>query len=429
MARQATPEGVSLIKSFEGLRLDAYPDPGTGGDPWTIGYGSTRGVVPGMQITEEQANERLAEDLRTFEEGVERLIPGLKDQEFSACVSWAFNVGLGAAEGSTLRRRILEGEDPQVVLPEELPRWNKGGSGPMPGLTRRRAAEVDLALLDAGSASKAPGGHAMSPDIQIDIEGPSVASEVALSDFFEYYDGSYHQKQAVAILQAALHGHQVLQPAHEWVCTYRGGNKGDDIVEEVNQPQSPVQGDLVQLNVPYMYQLDSEIDGQGGRMCFSSTNSMLVEYLKPGTLKGEAQADDQYLLQVLEFGDTTSAEAQVAALGYYGITARFRTDGSTEVAKDLLRHNIPVPVGVLHHGPADAASGGGHWLLLVGFDNASGHWICHDPFGEMNVTAGGYVNNGPTAGRYVRYSFANFNKRWIVAGEGDGWMIEALSWT
>ena len=64
-------------------------------------------------------------------------------------------------------------------------------------------------------------------------------------------------------------------------------------------------------------------------------------------------------------------------------------------------------------------------MLLVGFDDASGHWICHDPFGEMDVVNGGYVSNAPTVGRYVRYSYKNFTPRWCVAGDGDGWFVEA----
>ena len=73
----------------------------------------------------------------------------------------------------------------------------------------------------------------------------------------------------------------------------------------------PIAGDLVQLDVPYLYQLDSEVMGgrHAGRSCFSSTNAMLAEHLRPGTLKG-TQADDAYLLKVFEYGDTTSAEAR-----------------------------------------------------------------------------------------------------------------------
>ena len=140
--------GVEMIKSHEGLRLMAYPDPGTGGEPWTIGYGHTGNVRPGIAISEEQAEDLLREDLMRFEAAVEELLPiGLSQSEFDALVSFAFNVGIHALQTSTLRRRLLAGEPCCQVYQEELKRWNKGGSGVMPGLVRRRQEEADLACL------------------------------------------------------------------------------------------------------------------------------------------------------------------------------------------------------------------------------------------------------------------------------------------
>ena len=57
-------DGLELIKHFEGCSLEAYPDPGTGGVPWTIGYGSTVGVSKGMVITQEEAELMLLEEIR-----------------------------------------------------------------------------------------------------------------------------------------------------------------------------------------------------------------------------------------------------------------------------------------------------------------------------------------------------------------------------
>jgi hypothetical protein len=79
--------------------------------------------------------------------GLHKLIPatsnyGAKQQ--AALISWAYNVGLGAVESSTLTKRLLAGESAQVVVPEELPRWNKGNGNVMQGLANRRAAEVEL---------------------------------------------------------------------------------------------------------------------------------------------------------------------------------------------------------------------------------------------------------------------------------------------
>ncbi len=141
-------KGIDLIKEFEGLRLEAYPDPGTGGDPWTIGYGTTKGVRPGMVVTQEQAEELLIKDVAAFEGAVLQLLPiRLTQGEFDALVSFAYNCGAAALEASTLRKRLLDGEPRCWVYQKELPRWNKGGSGVLEGLVRRRQAEADLACL------------------------------------------------------------------------------------------------------------------------------------------------------------------------------------------------------------------------------------------------------------------------------------------
>ena len=110
--------GIDMIKSFEGLVMMAYPDPGTGGEPWTIGYGHTKNVRPGMMITEDQAEQLLREDVRGFERAVGDLIPiPLSQSEFDALVSFAFNVGAYALETSTLRKRLLAGEPRCWVYP------------------------------------------------------------------------------------------------------------------------------------------------------------------------------------------------------------------------------------------------------------------------------------------------------------------------
>lgn len=145
---RTSDHGISLIKSHEGLRLHAYPDPGTGGEPWTIGYGHTGGVRPGDVITEDQAEMILRSDLDGFERAVESLLPiELSQSEFDALVSFAFNVGVHSLETSTLRKRLLADEPRCWVYQKELPRWNKGGSGVLPGLVKRRQTEADLACL------------------------------------------------------------------------------------------------------------------------------------------------------------------------------------------------------------------------------------------------------------------------------------------
>jgi GH24 family phage-related lysozyme (muramidase) len=150
---------LKIIKEFEGLRLEAYRCPA--GVP-TIGYGATRmidkPVRMGDKITTEFAEELLENQVvNLFAPGLFALLPLAKKwrpEQQAAVISWAFNVGLGAVEDSTLRKRLLAGEDPAKVVAEELPRWNKGDNGVLEGLKRRRAAEVALFL--GGQPAKAP---------------------------------------------------------------------------------------------------------------------------------------------------------------------------------------------------------------------------------------------------------------------------------
>ena len=174
----------------------------------------------------------------------------------------------------------------------------------------------------------------------------------------------------------------------------------------------------LELPVPFFSQLDSETD-QGSRMCFSSTCAMAVEYLKPGVLKG-SQKDDFYLKKVQQFGDTTNSQAQIKALQAFGIKASFRTDLDLSDIKIQLGKGLPVPIGVLHKGPSSAPTGSGHWILIVGLNET--HFLANDPFGEMDVAAGGYLKN--TNGNHLKYSIKNLTSRWNVEGPGTGWGIQ-----
>ena len=91
-------QGHALLHYFESCRLTAYPDPATGGAPWTIGWGDTGpGVVYGLTITQEQADARFATRLADeFEPGVRAVLTAPPEQhQFDAMVCLAYNIGLG----------------------------------------------------------------------------------------------------------------------------------------------------------------------------------------------------------------------------------------------------------------------------------------------------------------------------------------------
>lgn len=139
---RTSQRGLSLIKSFEGLRLLAYRD---AIGVWTIGYGATRGVKPGMSVTKEQAERMLLNDVQRFEPEVERLVKvPLAGNQWDALVSFTYNLGAANLESSTLLRLLNRGD--YAGAAEQFPRWNKAGGKVLPGLVRRREAERALFL-------------------------------------------------------------------------------------------------------------------------------------------------------------------------------------------------------------------------------------------------------------------------------------------
>jgi lysozyme len=146
--------GLALIKSHEGLRLDAYPDPATNADPWTIGYGHTSAagapkVYKGLKITKQEAEDILKRDLETFERHVNsRLKVPVNPNQFAALVSFCFNVGPGNFDKSGVLKAVNAGQFD--LVPARLMLWNKAAGKVMRGLTRRRAEEGDLFVSERG---------------------------------------------------------------------------------------------------------------------------------------------------------------------------------------------------------------------------------------------------------------------------------------
>ena len=133
-------EGLSLIKKFEGCELKAYHC--AAGVP-TIGYGSTHGVTMDMEITQEEADELLMDDVAKFEEAVTRAVKvPLEQNQYDALVSWTFNLGPSNLSSSTMLRVLNEGNYEEV--PAQIKRWNKAGGKVLQGLIRRREAEALL---------------------------------------------------------------------------------------------------------------------------------------------------------------------------------------------------------------------------------------------------------------------------------------------
>ena len=133
---------VELIKHFEGCKLKAYKCPA---GVWTIGFGATGpGIVEGVEWTQEQADARLAQDVERFKMGVLKWSLGLINHpaKWDAVTSFAYNVGIGAYQKSTMRRLIDAGQWAEAA--DEFDKWTKAGGKELPGLVKRRKAEKAL---------------------------------------------------------------------------------------------------------------------------------------------------------------------------------------------------------------------------------------------------------------------------------------------
>lgn len=162
-SRRISSAGITLIKRFEGCaslrqdgKVEAYPDPGTGGHPWTIGWGATGPdfdgsgeIGPGTVWTQEQCDLRLQHDLLCYSDEVSQAIgrsPTTQSQ-FDAMVSFHYNTG--AIARATLTKRHCAGDFKRAAT--EFQRWNRAGGRVLRGLTRRRAAEAALYLKELTS--------------------------------------------------------------------------------------------------------------------------------------------------------------------------------------------------------------------------------------------------------------------------------------
>jgi GH24 family phage-related lysozyme (muramidase) len=150
--------GTALLKEFEGFVASPEPDPV--GLP-TVGYGhlcQTAGcgeVSYGFPLTEETATQLLNDDVPRYTACLGDMLSGvtLNDNQWAALASWVFNLGCGATGDSALVRRLNAGEDGGTVVREELPKWVNAGGQQLPGLVRRRDAEI--ALFNTASEKEA----------------------------------------------------------------------------------------------------------------------------------------------------------------------------------------------------------------------------------------------------------------------------------
>ncbi|CAI1566062.1 Phage-related lysozyme (muraminidase) [Serratia quinivorans] len=137
-----SPEGGEFIQQWEGCKLSSYLDTG---DVWTVGYGHTEGVYPGMTISQEDATALLMEDVFPAESAVNQYVSvEINQHQVDALISFVFNVGVSAFKKSTLLKLLNQGD--YLRAADELLRWCYDNGTKIQGLANRREAERALFL-------------------------------------------------------------------------------------------------------------------------------------------------------------------------------------------------------------------------------------------------------------------------------------------
>lgn len=402
--------GLDLIKQFEGLRLIAYKDVA---EIETIGYGHTGSdVYAGLKITEEKAQSLLLDDTQTAQKCVNTSVQvKLNQNEFDALVSFVFNIGITAFAKSTLLKKLNAGNNKTEVA-SEFSRWVKAGSDePVPGLVKRRAKEKELfltqvkhpllsksilALQDTWLKRKPLNSSSLEPEDKLFVPKGSAWewSEVRM------YAGEQHHR---IFLAAKADQEWWIWPEH-W-----------KIINDIETVDASANADI-KLKTPYYSQRDNYRDAS--RTCFSSSCAMLLSTLKTSAISG----DDEYIKEVFKYGDTTEASVQIQALKHFGVESTFSQNASWDTIETQLAKGIPVPIGILHHGPVSAPSGGGHWVVAYGVTSDRSKLWVQDPWGELDLISGNYINQN---GAGLLYSKKNLGPRWLVEGGNSGWCILA----
>ena len=365
------PEVSALNHYYEGCRLEAYPDPGTGGLPITIGWGSTfykdsSPIKLGDRITQAEADELYEFNCyNKYWKVLAAKLPAwgeMSSKQRAALCSFAYNNGAdfyGGPGHATISKNLRDRD--WRAVPGSLMMYRNPGDKVEVGLGRRRRAEglvwigVDpkIACRQAEREINTPADcERYEQDLKANPPAPQPSGQPPTS---QPAASSTGKPEAAA---AALDN-----PLGIWV------------------PQPGV-GDFT-IPVKHYTQVDNT-GGRGYRECFKTTCTMLADYVTNGKLsvikkqQGLPEPEDVY--QSFMDGDTTDASVHVRALKKLGIDAYFTTSASIKDVESSLNCGIPVPIGVKYK--PNSPGGGGHWVLVNGRGPKGWDVLC--PYGIRN---------------------------------------------
>jgi GH24 family phage-related lysozyme (muramidase) len=384
---------IDLIKSFEGLSLKAYRDPGSiDGRPITIGWGTTNylsagvakygrsAVMLGDTLTAEEAEQELQANIARYAKFITGATNKLNQNQFDAAVSFAYNTGANTRQITRLQSGAI------ADFRRTMPQYNKGGDGRvMPGLVRRRKAETDL--WDG-------------------ITGDSV--QPTWINLVRHYGPEYHAYlmdggNCVEIKQFKTREDllKILQDASTV------GNVAIG-VEGWHVKPGPVVPPSNPLSVPYYSQRD-----YGGPLAWSicgcTSVAMVLSYwgvkIDPdGVLKGWGKESCQ------------SPPGCEGVFEANKLKASHTYKGTWKEIRDQIDQGRPVVI----HG---RFTGSGHIIVIIGYDE-KGYW-CNDPAGKWAQVNGDSYADNPKNGAKVYYKE---EAMWAACG-GDGDVWYSVAWS
>lgn len=228
-------------------------------------------------------------------------------------------------------------------------------------------------------------------------------ADIQLEKAAKFYEGLSHQAAAWNWLQERIPSDVLAQFAE----LYRADPPAKEPSPSPGKIANPLSG------FPFFSQQDN--GSQALRSCQTSSIAMCLRYLQVKSIND----DLDYLKVVQQFGDTTSQDAHRKALAKLGVRARFSQGMTAGQLQAEIKAGYPAAIGLLHHGPVSAPSGGGHFVAVYGFTDTA--WIVNDPYGELDLVNGGWASQAPGAGKAQTYSFRNLNPRWLPEGPASGW--------
>ena len=221
--------------------------------------------------------------------------------------------------------------------------------------------------------------------------------------FWENFTGLPHQKRSVRNLYKRIIGadQSIMREQEDWRVGF-------------STPDQPLISNP--LNIPYFWQQDNGPDGW--RECQGSCIAMGLAFKQVPGIKD----DLDYVRITRRQGASRYRSTHVNALAAMGFSNYvWRENWSAEEIQQEIRQGNVICAGIYHHGHVSAPTGSGHFINLIGFDEANRQWIVHDPYGELDLVNGGWASRSATAGRRVRYSFRNLNPRLFHPGPKNGW--------